>query len=269
MTTTCGFRAHLCILTLATLTSGCVAMSLSLGDEESGDDPATTSTATEGSSGATMPDPSGGATTEATGGAMTDTGVGETDEPMPDLPVGGGDAGSCCMLPGESQGPGEPPPGCEDPEIEACVCAVFPSCCDESWDDSCVFLAADSCGAGCTAQICNCDPFDADSCDGGRCIFAPTEQPMLMCSYPPAMTDADGELCDSNVACAYGSLCAPPSAVPTCAGEDGLGCCTPTCDLDAPSCLEGQSCVPMLPGGSGCAQNLGICTAGDQEWWLQ
>lgn len=272
--TTCDLRAHLCILTLATLAtlaSGCVAESLSLGEAETSDGGPTTGTSTEGSTAAgTGTEGTSGATTaDPTGGATTDTGVGETDEPMLDLP-GGGEAGACCTLPGEIQGPGEPPPGCNDPEIEACVCAVFPSCCDESWDDGCVFYAADSCGAGCTAQTCNCDPLDVDSCDGGVCITVELEvEVLLMCAYPPETPDADGEPCDSNFSCEYGSLCGPPSAVPTCEGQDGLGCCTPTCDLDAPSCLEGQSCVPMYPGGSGCAQNLGICTAGDQQWWMQ
>ncbi len=38
-------------------------------------------------------------------------------------------------------------PGCDDPGCEAAVCTVYPSCCDDSWSSTCVFLAFDLCGA--------------------------------------------------------------------------------------------------------------------------
>ena len=41
-------------------------------------------------------------------------------------------------------------PGCEDPELEACVCAADEFCCAEQWDDACVDVAVfGDCGAVC------------------------------------------------------------------------------------------------------------------------
>ena len=41
------------------------------------------------------------------------------------------------------------PPGCADPEIEACVCGFDDYCCKTEWDSICVTLATLACGAGC------------------------------------------------------------------------------------------------------------------------
>lgn len=52
-------------------------------------------------------------------------------------------AGDCCATDGT--------PGCEDFTITSCVCDLFPSCCSDGWDESCVGLAATQCEAGCAA----------------------------------------------------------------------------------------------------------------------
>jgi hypothetical protein len=39
--------------------------------------------------------------------------------------------------------------GCEVPGIESCVCAIDNFCCDVEWDDLCVDIAKDDCGASC------------------------------------------------------------------------------------------------------------------------
>lgn len=39
-------------------------------------------------------------------------------------------------------------PGCESAELESCVCASDPYCCEDGWDDNCVALAS-LCGAEC------------------------------------------------------------------------------------------------------------------------
>ncbi|MEM6994373.1 MAG: hypothetical protein AAF721_27915 [Myxococcota bacterium] len=49
--------------------------------------------------------------------------------------------GDCCEANGS--------PGCDDDEIEECTCAQDPFCCDMSWDDKCVGIAASVCRAGC------------------------------------------------------------------------------------------------------------------------
>lgn len=50
----------------------------------------------------------------------------------------GGD-GDCCAAHGN--------PGCENDEIEQCVCDADYICCVESWDDICVGIAMDDCAA--------------------------------------------------------------------------------------------------------------------------
>jgi len=40
-------------------------------------------------------------------------------------------------------------PGCLEPELEQCVCAIDPYCCISSFDDNCVALANTQCGASC------------------------------------------------------------------------------------------------------------------------
>jgi len=48
-------------------------------------------------------------------------------------------------------------PGCNDPVIEACVCAIDPYCCDTAWDEQCVeeveTLLCGDCGGGPDCQL--------------------------------------------------------------------------------------------------------------------
>ena len=39
--------------------------------------------------------------------------------------------------------------GCSVPSIQACVCALDPFCCNNTWDSLCVSTAKNSCGAAC------------------------------------------------------------------------------------------------------------------------
>ena len=50
-----------------------------------------------------------------------------------------GSGGNCCV--------NSLSPGCDDPDIEACVCASQPSCCDTNWGLSCVGLAITLCNS--------------------------------------------------------------------------------------------------------------------------
>ena len=50
--------------------------------------------------------------------------------------------GSCCI---DNSGA----PGCDVPEIEACVCAIDGFCCDTEWDGICVDQAVADCNADC------------------------------------------------------------------------------------------------------------------------
>jgi len=57
--------------------------------------------------------------------------------------AGGGS--SCCV----ESGLGLFQPGCNDPDVEACVCDAMPACCTVTWNLACVGLAANVCG-GCS-----------------------------------------------------------------------------------------------------------------------
>jgi hypothetical protein len=51
------------------------------------------------------------------------------------------DSGDCCFA--------HPTPGCEDLPLQVCVCTRDVFCCNNEWDDICVDLALDPCGAIC------------------------------------------------------------------------------------------------------------------------
>ncbi|MGB0717355.1 MAG: hypothetical protein ACPGXK_15870, partial [Phycisphaerae bacterium] len=52
-----------------------------------------------------------------------------------------GDGGNCCV----NSPAGSGRRGCVDPDIEACVCASLPACCDTNWGLQCVGLAVTLC----------------------------------------------------------------------------------------------------------------------------
>ena len=70
----------------------------------------------------------------------------------------GGNVDACCTA-----GMG---PGCGDAAVEACVCAVAPSCCQTLWSDACAALVeplgCGMCGGGGTGC---CEAHDTPSCD--------------------------------------------------------------------------------------------------------
>jgi hypothetical protein len=91
------------------------------------------------------------------------------DEPDASSSSSGVDIGefavNCCAADDE--------PGCGDPELEACVCAIDPYCCDTAWDEACVNTTSyRECGDPCGALI----PIPAgDCCDanlggGSGCV---------------------------------------------------------------------------------------------------
>ncbi len=77
------------------------------------------------------------------GGAGGTTGMGSGGT----TGMGGGGAGDCCAPNGS--------PGCDDPSVQTCVCAVDAFCCDSEWDQICADLvdgeACGDCGGGATS----------------------------------------------------------------------------------------------------------------------
>lgn len=78
----------------------------------------------------------GGGTDGGDAGDGGDMGGGDMGGVDPQCPIGFGD---CCAANGSI--------GCNDCEIETCVCDVDSYCCDTDWDDICVDEAATECGA--------------------------------------------------------------------------------------------------------------------------
>ncbi|MCA9705334.1 MAG: hypothetical protein KDK70_05775 [Myxococcales bacterium] len=104
-------------------------------------------------------------------------------------------------------------PGCGEPAVEACVCALDSFCCDGGWDDPCVVRAFAECGAGC-AELDQGGDGDDDAGPGDCC--QPTEAPGCL--------DADVQAC----VCAEDSFC--------CEGEwDGL-CVDEVTELGCGTC---------------------------------
>lgn len=126
----------------------------------------------------------------------------------------GGDKGQCCV---ENQ-----TPGCMTPEVEACVCAQDPFCCEEQWDLQCAD-EVETLGCGI------CQGMDGDCCSPGNgpgCIDPQIEQ--CVCSVAPSC-------CNDKWTDACAAL-VEPLQCGSC-GMDGTGCCeahlTPSCDDQA------------------------------------
>lgn len=81
-----------------------------------------------------------------------------------------------------------------------------------------------------------CNPLDPACADGHACM--PAVGVGFACH--PAVPEGTDEGCDGHAQCVSGSACVQ---APQC--DDGFfdGCCAPYCDLDAPDCAEGQTCV--------------------------
>jgi hypothetical protein len=143
--------------------------------------------------------------------------------------------GDCCE-PGEG-------PGCLDLAVQACVCDVAPSCCQDQWTDACAALVEPlGCGmCGGPVEGACCEPHDTPSCDDATVAECVCAQDPFCCA------GTWDQLCVSEVE----SL-----GCGTCGGQGEGGCCeahaTPSCDDAAVA-----ECV--------CAQNDLCCTTSWDE----
>ncbi|MCH9680133.1 MAG: hypothetical protein K0V04_01765 [Deltaproteobacteria bacterium] len=158
-------------------------------------------------------------------------------------------------------------PGCADPIVEACVCALDPSCCSTEWNGACVAMAGLDCGAGCKisggAGDC-CLDNGTPGCDD------PVIQ-ACVCVDDPFCCDvvwdyvcaagAEGDPCFAD--CSGGSTGSTGDPPPSdcCAVAGSPGCSEPAveacvCALEADCCTDhwGALCVDaaIIDCGLGC-----------------
>jgi len=153
-------------------------------------------------------------------------------------------------------------PGCNQPDIVACVCQMDAYCCQAIWDDICVNEAVEQCGAqcGCQPQCFNDDgtmkQCGDDGC-GGSCGTCP---PNSKCDYAAGICVG---ACVPN--CVIGGMkkqCGPDG----CGGSCGTCPAGLKCDLNTGMCLGGciPNCAGKQCGPDGCGGNCGICPEGQQ-----
>lgn len=101
----------------------------------------------------------------------------------------GGGAPPCCEVAMQ--------PGCEDPELEACVCAADEFCCAEQWDAACVDVAVfGDCGAVCDDMPIAPDP--GECCvanDGAPGCVDPVVQDCVCATDPYCCAYAWDDVC--------------------------------------------------------------------------
>lgn len=136
--------------------------------------------------------------------------------------------------------------------VEQCGCSLDnPTC---TTPDTLCLIANDDVLALCLAV---CDPLDVDSCKPGELCMPDGGGGPHLCALD-ASGDAGniGDPCQFLNACKPGLLCGTNSGL--CADA---GCCTPYCDLDAPTCPDGLACLPFFeqPDVPQCFEDLGVC----------
>lgn len=162
---------------------------------------------------------------------------------------GGPGEGDCCV--------DNNSPGCEDAEVQSCVCAMDAFCCDTEWDNTCAGIAAnacDGCGGGsggdtgcCTAhgtggcdtpaiQSCVCAQ-DSFCCDMQWDMTCVTEVGSFLCAPSCNPDDADGPCCMAN-----GTTGCEVNSVETCVCMEDDFCCMTEWDMFCVDLIESSMC---------------------------
>jgi hypothetical protein len=121
---------------------------------DGGDTSGTTGGETDSSPVSGMPDPSGPDPDSGFGTQGMDTGVLDTG-PWDTSATTGASSGSCCEPHAE--------PGCDEPAVSECVCALNGACCGVEWDPACAAAAVGQCGAQCGGDTGVADTGVADT----------------------------------------------------------------------------------------------------------
>lgn len=133
-------------------------------------------------------------------------------------------------------------PSCADPNTRCANIAGLPLCVP-----ICSPLGLQTCPKACLPTQWNC----AD-------CFPMTELDTFMCQEH-SEGEPYGQPCLAHAMCENSMFCSPPGRVPGCASDSR--CCTPYCDLDAPTCPPGTVCNEVFGPGAApdTLKNLGIC----------
>ena len=195
--------------------------------------------------------------------------------------------GDCCAANGTI--------GCQEPDIQACVCEMDPYCCNVQWDAICANEAEDDCGAdcgvepGCGDGLCDADLGEncfACSQDCGQCTGDCCEGNNSPGCQDPDITDC---VCSKEPACCqdvWYDKCAVlvedfgcgecGGCIPDClnkqCGDDGCGgscgTCPPGLDCNAQGFCEpgpqGDSCPEIFACATACAGDIGCMMACNQ-----
>lgn len=171
-------------------------------------------------------------------------------------------SGSCCTA--------HATPGCNDPDVQNCVCGMNPTCCDTAWSDDCASMA-DLCGScsgsccepngspGCedaAVEQCVCaqDSFCCDAYWDDICVTEVQDFGCGTCSTLPGCGDgfcADGEDCNSCPADC--GTCSVDCGNGTCQSSLGENCYS--CPADCGYCPGAYSCCTAHPD-PGCIDDV-------------
>ena len=183
--------------------------------------------------------------------------------------------GDCCEENGS--------PGCEDPLLVACVCALDAYCCEVLWDAACVGWATDDCGLVCVPDcgdgLCGEDedclscPTDCGACPG-ECGdgFCDASETCVTCEADCGACAWDGDCCAANgtpgcedavttaCVCAVDEYCCLVTWDGTCVerAQDDCGlACGASCGDG--TCDEGEACFTCEADCGACAFDGACC----------
>jgi hypothetical protein len=211
---------------------------------------ATSATGSSGTSDTTGPEPMPGTSTgpvSTSSGVVDDTSSsGGTSTSTTGTTGTTGDTQDCCAP--------HSGPGCDDPDLAACVCEEEAFCCAFAWDEGCVDLAEQcgGCGAGTgstgsTGETTGGDPV----CCEGSAMPGCAEDLALeacVCGLDPFCCDTQwDDQCVQEAIRQCGAMC-----------DGGMGseaCCSPSGSPGCPEDLALEACV--------CALDAFCC---DQQW---
>ena len=143
--------------------------------------------------------------------------------------------------------------GCEELEIQECVCGADPFCCEVEWDGLCVDEAADLCGA--------CGPPPGGPCCEANgtpgCDDPETEE--CVCSADPYCCNTAWDNLCAGAAISLCEACGPPPGGPCCEDNGTPGC--DDADVEGCVCAVDPYCCNTAWDGICVEEAIQICGA--------